>query len=169
MKGIVCLIIFIIGTTQVLADVVISGRVTDSAGQPLPALISIISNEKVAGFGLANDEGNYSISLSTANDSIKVKVALLGFETKEISVSAKTQTLDFTLLEDSKKLEEVVVVADKITQRGDTLTYLAGAYTDESDRVIGDVIKKMPGLEVSESGRISFNGKTVKNFYAAPN
>lgn len=165
MRSVVCLILFIIGIGQVLADIVVSGRVTDSTGQPLPALISILSNEKVVGFGLANEEGNYSITLSTANDSVKVKVALLGFETKEIYVSAKTQKLDFTLLESSKKLEEVVVVADKITQRGDTLTYLAGAYADKSDRVIGDVIKKMPGLEVSESGRISFNGKTVKNFY----
>ena len=62
------------------------------------------------------------------------------------------------------ELKEVVVVADKITQRGDTLSYMVDAYKDAGDRVIGDVIKKMPGLEVSESGQISFNGKTVKNF-----
>lgn len=42
---------------------------------------------------------------------------------------------------------------------------MVDAYKDAGDRVIGDVIKKMPGLEVSESGQISFNGKTVKNFY----
>lgn len=31
--------------------------------------------------------------------------------------------------------------------------------------MIADVIKKMPGLEVSDKGSISFNGKTIKNFY----
>ena len=59
----------------------------------------------------------------------------------------------------------VTVLPDKIREHGDTLSYNVGSYTQQGDRVIGDVLKRMPGIEVSESGAIKFNGKSIKNFY----
>lgn len=159
------LVLLVAGTCQAWAEIIISGKVTDASGEPLAALVTIISGKKVEGYGLADGEGRYSISFAPSTDMVTVKVALMGYETVEKSVAAKTQRLDMTMTEGSIELTEVTVVSDNITQRGDTLSYQVGAYKDASDRVIGDVIKKMPGLEVSDAGRISFNGKTVKNFY----
>lgn len=48
---------------------------------------------------------------------------------------------------------------------GDTLNYNVASYTQQGDRVIGDVLKKMPGIVVSKDGGISFNGKNISNFY----
>ncbi|HUZ60525.1 MAG TPA: hypothetical protein VMU83_17270 [Hanamia sp.] len=36
---------------------------------------------------------------------------------------------------------------------------------NKNDRVIGDVIKKLPGIEVSDNGLIKYNGKPINNFY----
>lgn len=48
---------------------------------------------------------------------------------------------------------------------GDTLSYLVGAYQEQGDRVIGDVLKRMPGIEVSNDGGIKYNGKAIRKFY----
>ena len=148
-----------------LANVIVSGKVVSTTGETLPALVTVLEGNDIKGYCSANDEGNYSVSFESSSPKVTLRVALFGFETIEKVIEVKTQRIDITMGEKTTELKEVVVVADKITQRGDTLSYLVAPYKDEKDRVIGDVIKKMPGLEVSESGRITFNGKTVKNFY----
>jgi len=155
----------LLGSQTLFAQIVISGTVTDKSGEPLPAILSVLVGKSVKGFGNADENGKYSISFSTDADSIAVKASMMGFSPSFKTVPAKTQRLDFDMEEADILLKEVSVVAEKISQKGDTLSFIVGAYKDENDRVIGDVIKKMPGLEVSDNGSISFNGKTIKNFY----
>ncbi|MDE5687255.1 MAG: carboxypeptidase-like regulatory domain-containing protein [Paramuribaculum sp.] len=150
---------------NVLANITVSGKVTSNTGEALPALVTVLENKRIKGYCSANEDGSYSVSFDSDSPKVSIRVALLGYETVEMLVTSKTQRIDITLPESLLELKEVVVVADRITQRGDTLTYLVAPFKDAKDRVIGDVIKKMPGLEVSESGKITFNGKTVKNFY----
>lgn len=147
------------------AKLIVSGKITDTHGEPLPALVTVLTDGTIEGFCNAGEDGRYSIEFETSHGSILIKVSLLGFLPVEKTIAAKSGTLDIVMEEGATELKEVTVIADNITQRGDTLSYRVEAYRDANDRVIGDVIKKMPGLEVSESGKISFNGKTVKNFY----
>lgn len=162
---ILTIIMLLTGIHALYAQIVISGTVTDKSGEPLPAIVSVLVGKRVKGFGNADENGRYSISLSTDADSLNVKASMMGFSPSYKSILAKTQRLDFVMEETDIMLKEVSVVADKISETGDTLNFRVGAYKDENDRVIGDVIKKMPGLEVADNGSISFNGKTIKNFY----
>ena len=166
MNRILTIILFaLIGFCRVVANVIVSGKVESTDGETLPALITVLDGNVIKGYCSANEDGNYSLSFESSSPNVTLRVALFGFETVEKIIEVKTQRVDVTMVEKTTELKDVVVVADKITQRGDTISYLVAPYKDEKDRVIGDVIKKMPGLEVSESGRITFNGKTVKNFY----
>ena len=158
-------VLFTVLFIPVYSQITISGKVTDIEGEPLPALVTIETAEGMDGFCIAGNDGSYTISFEPTTAEYIIKASLLGFDPIEKSIAAENQTVDFLMTEGSIELKEVVVVPDKITQRGDTLNYTVGAYKGGADRVIGDVIKKMPGLEVSESGQIAFNGKTVKNFY----
>ncbi len=63
------------------------------------------------------------------------------------------------------QIREISVVAPKIHMRGDTLTYNVASFADQTDRTIGDVLGKMPGVEVAESGQIKYNGKDINKFY----
>ncbi len=67
--------------------------------------------------------------------------------------------------EEATKLKEVVVQGAPITRQGDTLSYKVSAFANQKDRVISDVLKKMPGIEVASDGQISYEGKPISKFY----
>lgn len=53
----------------------------------------------------------------------------------------------------------------KIREAGDTLIYTVSAFADVQDKTIGDVLQKMPGIDVSATGKISYNGVSINKFY----
>jgi hypothetical protein len=53
----------------------------------------------------------------------------------------------------------------KIRKNGDTLSYSVDVYSGKTDNTIGDVLKKIPGLEVTAKGQIFFNGLPINYFY----
>ncbi|MBD5198847.1 MAG: TonB-dependent receptor [Bacteroidales bacterium] len=161
---IISTLIILICAQTVFAQIKLYGKVSDTSGGPLEAMITVMDAGKIVAYTLANESGEYELSFSAKSDSITLRASMLGYTTIKKNIVASSGLFNLTL-QGGKMLKDVVVVADKITQRGDTINYNVAAFKDGSDRVIGDVIKKMPGLEVSQSGRISFNGKEVKNFY----
>ena len=52
-----------------------------------------------------------------------------------------------------------------IRKRGDTLSYIVSVFKEQKDRVIGDVLKKLPGIEVLNNGRILYQGKPILKYY----
>ena len=67
--------------------------------------------------------------------------------------------------EQATKLKDVVVKAPSIRQRGDTISYNVASFADANDKSLADVLKKMPGIEVSDKGEIKYNGKAINKFY----
>jgi len=64
-------------------------------------------------------------------------------------------------------LQSVVVRSSrpKLHASGDTLSYTASDFSSAQDRVIGDVIKRLPGISVAADGTISYNNKPVSGVY----
>jgi len=89
--------------TSLVAQQNIVGTVTDTNGNPLPAVSVVVQG---TADGVSTDfDGNYSIS---ATNGQVLFFSLLGFETQEATVSGTT--LDITLLESTSNLDEVVVI-----------------------------------------------------------
>ncbi|MGB5988238.1 MAG: hypothetical protein WBG43_00645 [Marinifilaceae bacterium] len=62
-------------------------------------------------------------------------------------------------------LNEVLIKVCPIKNKKDTLIYNIVAFKSKEDRYIDDVIKKLPGIDVSKTGKISYQGKPISKFY----
>jgi len=151
----------------VSAQTIISGNVKNKKGEDLIASVTVQAKGSVAvsGFATSDAKGNYSLNYQGTADSLTVTVSgmLIGRHIK--TIANRTQKVDFIIDEEHLNLKEVIVVAPKIKLKGDTLDYLVSSFTDQNDRVIGDVLKKMPGIEVLPSGGIIYRGKEINKFY----
>ncbi len=149
------------------AQTVITGTVTDIDGKPADAYVTASAKDSgsIIDFADTNSKGAYKLEFNSPTDSIIVVVAGMNIGRQTKVVANRTQQLNFRVELKELKMKEVTVRAKKITQHGDTLNYLVGAYKQQADRTIGDVLKRMPGIEVSDNGGIRFNGKSISKFY----
>ena len=146
---------------------VIEGTVLDAQGKSVDAYVTVApkGTGNILGFADTDAKGHYKLEFTTQADSVTVTASGLAIGNQVKVVANRSQRLNFRVREQAVQLKEVSVRAQKIRQNGDTLNYLVGAYQQQGDRVIGDVLKRMPGIEVSQSGGIKYNGKSIKKFY----
>ncbi|MBR6170114.1 MAG: TonB-dependent receptor [Bacteroidaceae bacterium] len=156
-----------LGLSSAHAQTIIEGVVTDSLGQAVDAYVTVSpkGTGNIIGFADTDAKGHYKLQFKSAIDSVVVTAAGMAIGNVVRVVANRSQRVDIRARQKAIELKEVSVKADKIRQHGDTLNYTVGAYQQQGDRVIGDVLKRMPGIEVSESGAIKFNGKAIKKFY----
>lgn len=149
------------------AQTIIKGTVLDTQGKAAEAYVTVApkGTDNILSFADTDTKGYYKLEIQDNVDSLTVTVAGLGFGQQTKTVANRSQQLDFRLREESVQLKEVNIRAQKIRQNGDTLNYLVGAYQQQGDRTIGDVLKRMPGIEVTDNGGIKFNGKSITKFY----
>ena len=97
----------------------ISGRVSDAAGQGLPGVTVLV---KGTGSGTTtNIEGNYSLNVEAGNT---IQFSFMGFVSQDIAI-VNQSVINITLLEDSRLLDEVVVVGYGVQRKKDITTSVA--------------------------------------------
>ena len=153
-------------STVAFAQNVISGKILDTAGKPVPgAIVKAESSSSILGYTTSDDKGRYSLSVERNGDAV-VSVSCLGYETSSVALSSvSAAACNFSLKEKKIGIKEAVVRAPAIHQRGDTLSYAVSAYTTRSDYTLKDALKRLPGIDVEESGRIKYLGKDISGFY----
>ncbi|MBS1522404.1 MAG: SusC/RagA family TonB-linked outer membrane protein [Bacteroidetes bacterium] len=98
-------LIVITGKNDVVVNKVVTGKVVDDKGLPLPG-VSI--KVKGSGTGTVSDV-NGGFSINVADDAVLV-VSFIGYETQEVPVAGKS-SINITMQSSSKNLNEVVVTA----------------------------------------------------------
>lgn len=146
-----------------------TGTVRDAAtNAPVGSVNVMLQNPArrvMYGYAITKDDGTYTLTYNGKADTLLLVVT--GFNIKEQvrTIMARTQRVDFAVETSELKIREVVVKAPPVTRQSDTLTYNVNKYADITDHSIGDVLKKMPGIEVAKSGEIKYNGKAINKFY----
>ena len=74
--------------------------------------------------------------------------------------------LDMVLTPKAVSLKEVTVKPDPLRQRGDTLTHNLASFLGKGDVTLEDGLKRLPGVDVAQSGAISYMGKPISQFFA---
>lgn len=125
------------------------------------------ANESILGYGYSNVKGVYTISIAAKiNEKITISVSSLGFEKKEATLTLTKNTTisqSFELQEKIETLNEVVLKTEqKIKIDNDTITIKTKYFTNDTEETVEDVLKRIPGIEVLEDGRIKANGVPIK-------
>lgn len=146
----------------------ITGRVIDTAGEPLisASVRLLASKDSTVVKGTVTDaDGNFSFPVSKQGRYI-VETSYVGFETKynNVRVADKNVALgNIALSESAIMLKETTVVGIKtpITVKEDTVEFNADSYKTRPNAVVEDLLKRLPGVEVGTDGSITANGQTV--------
>lgn len=145
----------------------ITGIVTDSTGQSVSEVAvtySKINSTLIAGFTQTDKNGYFQLDIPMAEDSILLSFMHMGFAEKRVRLKNETGNHSFKLSQQSRVLSTVVVSSPPIYQRHDTVTYNTDAFSSKEDRVIADIIKKLPGIEM-EGDRILYQGKPIQKYF----
>ncbi|MFT4205344.1 MAG: carboxypeptidase regulatory-like domain-containing protein [Chitinophagaceae bacterium] len=153
-------------------NIQLRGTVLDSASShPIEnAIISLRSEGtgRIVAFTHSDANGAFSIVVSSANTtSVYLQASMMGYATGTQKIEPAKASYQFSLHQQAIELKEVKVKSSPppITQRHDTLSYKVSAFSNAQDRTIGEVLKKMPGMEVSDDGIVRYNGKPINKFY----
>ena len=156
------LFIFFCFSTLIFGQIKFEGEVSDSLKIPLQsASVVAIDNETngLESYGLTDEKGKFKINLKE-NKAYKIQVSSIGLIT--INEILKTNQEDivknYTLRADI--ILDEVVVKMPIVVRGDTLIYNADSFKNGSERKLEDIIDKLPGVEINDSGQIEVEGKS---------
>ncbi len=170
MKKVLFLLIALIGmgTSIAFAQKQIKGNVKDEKAKPIPSVMVSLKDKEgnTVAFSRTNEKGDFTINVDPVGTELTLELSTLGFEKKSIAVTDLNKPYQVVLAESEIALKTVEVKnRPKLSSNGDTLNYKTSDFSDKQDRSIGDVLKKMPGIEVAENGKISYNGKNISNLY----
>ena len=152
--------------------ITVSGRVVESdskepAAQATIQLLSLPDSAYAAGIASSN-KGWFTLPKVKAGKYL-LKVSYIGFRTKFVPVQLSNNVTEkkmgtISLDPDAVMLSEAVITAEAppVTVKADTTEYSAAAYPVPEGSMLEDLVKKIPGAEVSDEGKITINGKEIK-------
>ncbi|MCC9043061.1 carboxypeptidase-like regulatory domain-containing protein [Myroides sp. M-43] len=162
------LYILLLLSVSVQAQVAIKGKVIDENKKVLSnVIVSILHPETnaVIAYEMSDDKGAFHIPVKTTLTQLKIKASAVNYSVFERTIENKSQDVQVQLVDEFTELQEIFVKASAITQHNDTLVFDLSKFAGKNDRVLEDVIKKMPGMEVKSSGEIEYQGKPLNKFY----
>ena len=156
-------------TVTVFAQRMVTGKVVEQDTQEavIQATTALLSGEKVVANAVTNANGTFSIK-APRDGSYTLQVTFVGFKTytKKINIKdGKDYHAGTIAIEpDAIMLKGATVTAhaSKVTLKADTFVYNANAFRTPEGSVVEELVKRLPGAEVSDDGTIKINGKEVK-------
>lgn len=133
---------------------------------PVNKAIVTICNQKsnILYSGITSKEGKFQLLTKGEDLSLyTIKVSCMGYKPASCAIGNQ-KNFQIELEPKAFALKDVYVKAEKISHHNDTTSYLVSGFSSAKDRTIGDVLRKMPGIEVAKNGSVSYNGKAINEF-----
>ena len=170
MKKLLFCIAIMAAAIPALGQRAITGKIVENASKEamMMTTVKLMKTDSTLVKGLLTAEnGTFSITAPTDGRYI-LKVTSVGYKdyTRNITVSGgKDVPLGtIALTADAIMLEGTTVTghAAKVTLKEDTFVYNAAAYRTPEGSVVEELVKRLPGAQVDDDGKITINGKEVK-------
>ena len=162
----VSIVIFLFCGSLFAQKISIKGKIIDNQNRSIQSASVLINDdaENNLGYIYSDEQGNYSISFEKPySEKITIEVSCLGYSKKTLAINVKTNTIqNFILIEKTESLQEVIIDANKkIRINQDTTTIQVSSFSNNTEQTVEDILKKLPGIEVSKDGTIKAHGKTI--------
>ena len=142
--------------THWVVDVAVSGKVVSRTGEGLPGVIVLLKGTSIG--ATTGADGSYTLTVPDGGGVLIF--SFIGFTTREVAVPAGGGTLNVTLTEDTKALEEVIVVGYG-TQKKVSLTSAVS-------QIEGETLERRTTSNVQQALQGQVGGLTILDEGAAP-
>ena len=169
-KAILTMLLLVIAMASFAQERLISGQITDrDTKDPVEQVtIQLLKSDSTYVTGaISNEKGLFHLN-APANGKYLLKMTSVGYKPtiKRIQITDDKNLAmgNVVIGADAIMLKGAVVtaMAQKVTLKEDTFVYNSSAYRTPEGSVVEELVKRLPGAEVSDDGTIKINGKEVK-------
>ena len=169
-RSILMMLLVFVTMASFAQDRLITGAITDhDTKDPVEQVtIQLLKTDSTYVSGaLSNEQGLFHIK-APANGKYLLKMSSVGYKTTvkrvEISDDQNLAMGKVVMGAEAIMLKGAVVtaMAQKVSLKEDTFVYNSAAYRTPEGSVVEELVKRLPGAEVSDDGTIKINGKEVK-------
>ena len=169
-KSILTMLLAIFAMASFAQERLISGAVIDrDTKDPVEQVtIQLLKTDSTYVSGaISNEKGLFHLN-APANGKYLLKISSVGYKptVKRVQIEEdKNLALGKVIINaDAIMLKGAVVtaMAQKVNLKEDTFVYNSAAYRTPEGSVVEELVKRLPGAEVSDDGTIKINGKEVK-------
>ena len=168
MQRLLYIILYLALAVHASAQVRVTGRVIDLQNKPVSdVIVKLVSGTKTLAFTSSNAKGEYALELKSApTGEVTLQFTHISYEkeSEHVTLRDKVTKLDMILTPKSISLKEVMVKPDPLRQKGDTLSHNLASFLGKGDVTLEDGLKRLPGVDVAQSGAISYMGKPISQF-----
>lgn len=169
MKKYLLIFFLLAGSLALQAQYSIQSKIVNKlTGNPLEFVaVRLLNPDSVLVGGQSTDSLGFFILKDIKPGKYILKATSVGFLelNQNLEVGNRNVTLENLQMEDdSKVLKELEVsgTAVQVVTKGDTIEYNATTFKTGQNAVVEDLLKKMPGVEITADGKIMVNGQEVK-------
>ena len=168
MKRLLYIILYMVLAVHASAQMRVTGRVIDLQNKPVSdVIVKMVSGTKTLAFTSTNAKGEYALELKSATSGeVSLQFTHISYEkeSERLSLKERVTKVDMVLTPKAVSLKEVTVKPDPLRQRGDTLSHNLASFLGKGDVTLEDGLKRLPGVDVSQNGGISYMGKPISQF-----
>lgn len=146
----------------------IDGKVSDLDKKPVENATVYLLKEKdssIINYTPTNKEGKFSLKTDHLNEPsfLKIDAEKLQSYSKRLDKISQSLSLGDIVLEKSKinSIDEVKITVSPVKIKKDTIEFNASSIKVRPDSKIEELLKQIPGVEISNEGKITVNGKEV--------
>ena len=151
-------------------DEKITGQMVDKDSNEglINATVQLMKMDSTLVKGVMSDENGFFVIQAPSPGNYLLKMTSVGYTpiVKNVKITnGKDLSLGkISMKTDAVLLKEVTATgkAPKVVVKEDTFVYNASAYRVPEGSVVEELVKRIPGAEVSDDGKITINGKEVK-------
>ena len=144
----------------------VSGLVSDAGdGKPMAGVIVLAKDAAgtTTGYAITDAEGHFSLQMKES--AVLVEFSMVGYVKETLNRPFGAGALSILMQESKETIASAVIKGRSVRVLGDTLIYSAAAVRAETDRTLGDVLQRLPGIELQRNGRVLYNGRAISRLY----